>query len=142
MLTGLHQEALNQYSMAIEHLRTVNDFLWLAGSLECQCASSIAVHGTSSDTSSKFLILPTDCAVQTVNLTSSNGFGNDIDETKYKNTLPLTIEEIYERMAEALFLYARIKDASVVEVEAHLKLTRLLVTQKVHCAAHSLLSYE
>lgn len=107
MLTGLHQDALSQYSMATEHLRTVNDFLWLAGALEGQCASSIAVNSSGVDRTSKFLILPTDCAGKTSNVTS-NGFGNDFDETKFKNVAPLPYEEIYDRLSEAVFFYGRV----------------------------------
>ena len=109
MLTGLHQDALMQYSMAVEHLRNINDFLWLAGAIEGQCASSVAINNTPQDDgTSKFLVLPTDCAAKTANVTS-NGFGNDVDEGKFKNTVPFPYEEIYEKLSEALFLYGRVR---------------------------------
>ena len=44
MLAGLHQDALSQYLIALEHLRAANDILWLAGSLEGQCAASVVVE--------------------------------------------------------------------------------------------------
>lgn len=108
MLAGLPQDALSQYLIAGEHLRAANDVLWLAGSLEGQCAASLVLvreeeRGISS------LILPTECAANSTNLTL-NGLGNDVDESRFRNPMPFSKEEIVERLSEALKLYSRVSN--------------------------------
>jgi len=126
MLAGLPQEALSQYLIATEHLRAVTDLLWLAGALEGQCAASVVLNTNEAEKGINSLILPTECAANSVNLTS-NGLGNEVDESKFRNPLPLSEEEIVERLSEALKLYSRVKGAAVIETEANLKFTRLLI---------------
>ena len=110
MLAGLPQDALSQYCIAAELLRTVNDVLWLAGSLEGQCAASVALNSTAVPESSKFLVLPTECAANSVNV-STNGLGSDIDEAKFRNPVPFTEEEILEKLYESLRLYNKVSDS-------------------------------
>lgn len=128
MLAGLRQDALSQYLIAGEHLRAANDVLWLAGSLEGQCAASLVLD-REEERGINSLILPTECAANSTNLTL-NGLGNDVDESKFRNPMPLSKEEIVERLSEALKLYSRVKGAAVIETEANLKFTRLLIVYK------------
>ena len=107
MLAGVHQDALSQYLIAGEYLRAGSDVLWLAGALEGQCAASLVLNRNEKVTDRNSLILPTKCAVNSVNLTM-NGLGNDVDETKFRNPQPLGEEEIVERLSEALRLYNRV----------------------------------
>ncbi|KAL9963219.1 hypothetical protein ACROYT_G032397 [Oculina patagonica] len=127
MLAGLPQDALSQYLIAGEYLRAANDVLWLAGALEGQCAASVVLNTNEKEKGVNSLILPTKCAVNNVNI-AMNGLGNDVDESKFKNPQPLSEEEIVERLSEALRLYNRVKGAAVIETEANLKFTRLLIT--------------
>ncbi|RMX55514.1 hypothetical protein pdam_00024127 [Pocillopora damicornis] len=129
MLAGLPQEALSQYLIAGEHLRVVNDLLWLAGALEGQCAASLLLTRTATEKDRNSLILPIECAANSMNLTM-NGLGGDVDESKFRNPQALSEDEIVERLSEALRLYNRVKGAAVVETEANLKFTRLLITYK------------
>ena len=107
LLAGLPQDALVHYSIALEHLKSVNDVLWLAGATEGQCASSVILNSTETNSEHKSLILPTDCAAKTSSMTT-NGLGSDIDETKFKNAQPLTNDEILERFSEALRNYSKV----------------------------------
>ena len=111
MLAGLPQEALSQYLIATEHLRAVTDLLWLAGALEGQCAASVVLNTNEAEKGINSLILPTECAANSVNLTN-NGLGNEVDESKFRNPLPLSEEEIVERLSEALKLYSRVSTVS------------------------------
>lgn len=129
LLAGLPQEALSQYLIAGEHLRVVNDLLWLAGALEGQCAASLLLTRTATEKDRNSLILPIECAANSMNLTM-NGLGGDVDESKFRNPQALSEDEIVERLSEALRLYNRVKGAAVVETEANLKFTRLLITYK------------
>ncbi|PFX14220.1 trafficking protein particle complex subunit 9-like [Stylophora pistillata] len=129
MLAGLPQEALAQYLIAGEHLRVVNDLLWLAGAMEGQCAASLVMTRTATEKDRKSLILPIECASNSVNLTM-NGLGGDVDESKFRNPQALSEDDIVERLSEALKLYNRVKGAAVVETEANLKFTRLLIIYK------------
>lgn len=108
MLAGLPQDALSQYLIAGEHLRAANDVLWLAGSLEGQCASSLVLD-REEERGINSLILPTECAANSTNLIL-NGLGNDVDESKFRNPMPLSKEEIVERLFEALKLYSRVSN--------------------------------
>lgn len=108
MLAGLPQDALSQYLIAGEHLRAANDVLWLAGSLEGQCAASLVLD-REEERGINSLILPTECAANSTNLTL-NGLGNDVDESKFRNPPPLSKEEIVERLSEALKLYSRVSN--------------------------------
>lgn len=107
MLAGLPQDALSQYLIAGEYLRAANDVLWLAGALEGQCAASVVLNTNEKEKGVNSLILPTKCAVNSVNI-AMNGLGNDVDESKFKNPQPLSEEEIVERLSEALKLYNRV----------------------------------
>ena len=107
MLVGLPQDALSQYLIAGEHLRVVNDLLWLAGALEGQCAASLVMNRTATEKDRNSLILPTECAANSVNLTI-NGLGSDVDESKFRNPQALSEEEIVERLSEALRLYSKV----------------------------------
>ena len=107
MLAGVPQDALSQYLIAGEYLRAASDVLWLAGALEGQCAASLVLNRNEKVTDKNSLILPTKCAVNSVNL-AMNGLGNDVDETKFRNPQPLSEEEIVERLSEALRLYNRV----------------------------------
>lgn len=108
MLAGLPQEALSQYLIATEHLRAANDLLWIAGALEGQCAASMASNTNEAEKGLNSLILPTECAANSVNL-ASNGLGSEVDESKFRNPLPLSEEDMVERLSEALKLYSRVR---------------------------------
>lgn len=112
MLAGLPQDALSQYLIAGEHLRAASDVLWLAGSLEGQCAASLVLD-REEERGINSLILPTECAANSTNLTL-NGLGNDVDESKFRNPMPLSKEEIIERLSEALKLYSRVSKISII----------------------------
>ena len=117
MLAGLPQEALSQYLIAGEHLRAANDLLWLAGTLEGQCAASLAFITNEAEEGIKSLILPTECAANSVNVTS-NGLGSEVDESKFRNPLPLNEEDMVERLQEALKHYSRVSGVFCLDFSA------------------------
>lgn len=114
MLAGLPQDALSQYLIAGEHLRSANDVLWLAGAFEGQCAASLALISDEAQKSTNSLILPTECAANSVYVTS-NGLGNEVDESKFRNPSPLSKEDMVDRLSEALKLYNRVSDVSLLD---------------------------
>ena len=107
LLTGLPQDALCHYGIAVEHLRSIGDALWLAGALEGQCAASAIMNSSPTNSEHKSLVLPTDCAAKASSITV-NGLGNELDESKLKNAQALPDEDIQERFNEALRNYGRV----------------------------------
>ena len=114
MLAGLPQEALSQYLIAGEYLRSANDVLWLAGAFEGQCAASLALIPNEEQKSTNSLILPTECAANSVSVTS-NGLGNEVDESKFRNPSPLSKEDMVDRLSEVLKLYSRVSNVFLLD---------------------------
>ncbi|CAB1350949.1 unnamed protein product, partial [Coregonus sp. 'balchen'] len=100
---GMLQDALVHYHMAVELLRSVNDFLWLGGAQEVLIdPGALTANGISADTSSEI--------------------------GRAKNCL--SPEDIIEKYKEAISYYGKYKNAGVIELEACVKAVRVLAVQK------------
>ncbi|XP_048085395.1 trafficking protein particle complex subunit 9 isoform X1 [Alosa alosa] len=142
---GMLQDALVHYHMAVELLRSVNDFLWLGAALEGLCSASVIFHypgGTAGKTAGRkpsvsqaadsgkrhrpgaqeVLIDPGALTTNGINADTSTEIG------RAKNCL--SPEDIIEKYKEAISYYGKYKNAGVIELEACVKAVRVLAIQK------------
>uniref|UniRef100_A0A8C1GSM5 Trafficking protein particle complex 9 n=1 Tax=Cyprinus carpio TaxID=7962 RepID=A0A8C1GSM5_CYPCA len=142
---GMLQDALVHYHMAVELLRSVNDFLWLGAALEGLCSASVIFHypgGTSGKSGARkpgvssaadagkrhrpgaqeVLIDPGALTTNAISADTSTEIG------RAKNCL--SQEDIIEKYKEAISNYGKYKSAGVIELEACIKAVRVLAIQK------------
>ncbi|XP_063041125.1 trafficking protein particle complex subunit 9 [Engraulis encrasicolus] len=142
---GMLQDALVHYHMAVELLRSVNDFLWLGAALEGLCSASVIFHypgGTAGKSAARkpslsqaadagkrhrpgaqeVLIDPGALTTNGINADTSTEIG------RAKNCL--SAEDIIEKYKEAISYYGKYKLAGVIELEACVKAVRVLAIQK------------
>ncbi|OWK54989.1 trafficking protein particle complex subunit 9 isoform X1 [Lonchura striata] len=143
---GMLQDSLVHYHMAVELLRSVNDFLWLGAALEGLCSASVIYHypgGTGGKVGSRraqggslsaeagnrhrpgaqeVLIDPGALTSNGINADTSGEIG------RAKNCL--SPEDIIEKYKEAISYYGKYKNAGVIELEACVKAVRVLAMQK------------
>ncbi|XP_051991996.1 trafficking protein particle complex subunit 9-like isoform X2 [Xyrauchen texanus] len=142
---GMLQDALVHYHMAVELLRSVNDFLWLGAALEGLCSASVIFHypgGTAGKTGARkpgissaadagkrhrpgaqeVLIDPGALTTGGISADTSTEIG------RAKNCL--SQEDIIEKYKEAISYYGKYKSAGVIELEACIKAVRVLAIQK------------
>ncbi|NXW16621.1 TPPC9 protein, partial [Circaetus pectoralis] len=143
---GMLQDSLVHYHMAVELLRSVNDFLWLGAALEGLCSASVIYHypgGTGGKVGSRraqggslsaeagnrhrpgkdaisFLL----CAL------TSNGINADTSAEIGRAKNCLSPEDIIDKYKEAISYYGKYKNAGVIELEACVKAVRVLAIQK------------
>ncbi|NWX32309.1 TPPC9 protein, partial [Notiomystis cincta] len=144
---GMLQDSLVHYHMAVELLRSVNDFLWLGAALEGLCSASVIYHypgGTGGKVGSRraqggslsaeagnrhrpgkggtsvFIL----CAL------TSNGINADTSAEIGRAKNCLSPEDIIEKYKEAISYYGKYKNAGVIELEACVKAVRVLAIQK------------
>ncbi|KAF1676791.1 Trafficking protein particle complex subunit 9, partial [Pygoscelis papua] len=143
---GMLQDSLVHYHMAVELLRSVNDFLWLGAALEGLCSASVIYHypgGTGGKVGSRraqggslsaeagnrhrpgkdgilFLL----CAL------TSNGINADTSSEIGRAKNCLSPEDIIDKYKEAISYYGKYKNAGVIELEACVKAVRVLAIQK------------
>ncbi|XP_059365102.1 trafficking protein particle complex subunit 9 isoform X1 [Carassius carassius] len=142
---GMLQDALVHYHMAVELLRSVNDFLWLGAALEGLCSASVIFHypgGTTGKSGARkpsvssaadagkrhrpgaqeVLIDPGALTTNAISADTSAEIG------RAKNCL--SQEDIIEKYKEAISNYGKYKSAGVIELEACIKAVRVLAIQK------------
>ena len=128
LLAGLPSEALNHYCAAIDQLRSVSDWLWLAAALEGQCVSSLAIlyptrgrHNSQSSQFQRNASLPLSKISKngkqhkplsySMSLREPKSLPNGLDpilsKTLGKNIL--NQNEIYEKYKEAACQYAKVR---------------------------------
>uniref|UniRef100_A0A8C6NFD7 Uncharacterized protein n=1 Tax=Melopsittacus undulatus TaxID=13146 RepID=A0A8C6NFD7_MELUD len=143
---GMLQDSLVHYHMAVELLRSVNDFLWLGAALEGLCSASVIYHypgGTGGKVGSRraqggslsaeagnrhrpgkngilFLL----CAL------TSNGINADTSAEIGRAKNCLSPEDIIDKYKEAISYYGKYKNAGVIELEACVKAVKVLAIQK------------
>ncbi|XP_062043934.1 trafficking protein particle complex subunit 9 isoform X2 [Lepus europaeus] len=143
---GMLQDALVHYHMAVELLRSVNDFLWLGAALEGLCSASVISHypgGTGGKTGARRLLgssLPAEAAnrhrpgAQEVLIDpgalTTNGINPDTSTEIGRAKNCLSPEDIIDRYKEAISYYSKYKNAGVIELEACVKAVRVLAIQK------------
>ncbi|XP_038615904.1 trafficking protein particle complex subunit 9 [Tachyglossus aculeatus] len=143
---GMLQDSLVHYHMAVELLRSVNDFLWLGAALEGLCSASVIYHypgGTGGKTGARRLqgsSLPADAGnrhrpgAQEVLIDpgalTTNGINADTSAEIGRAKNCLSPEDIIDKYKEAISYYGKYKNAGVIELEACIKAVRVLAIQK------------
>ncbi|XP_049774968.1 protein brunelleschi [Schistocerca cancellata] len=142
---GMLGDALSYYSSAADILRSVNDWLWLAGAFEGLCAASVVVLYPDL---SRSVPLQRNASLQEgspgkqrSNSLYSNSLPNGITppemQQDIQNVLPQ--EEIPKRYREAIIHYSKYQNAGVIETEACFKAARVAVEQGYTLQAASFL---
>ncbi|NWT73164.1 TPPC9 protein, partial [Prunella himalayana] len=143
---GMLQDSLVHYHMAVELLRSVNDFLWLGAALEGLCSASVIYHypgGTGGKVGSRRAqggslsaeagnrhrpgkdgISALFCAL------TSNGINADTSAEIGRAKNCLSPEDIIEKNKEAISYYGKYKNAGVIELEACVKAVKKMAMQK------------
>ncbi|KAG7458179.1 hypothetical protein MATL_G00235340 [Megalops atlanticus] len=142
---GMLQDALVHYHMAVELLRSVNDFLWLGAALEGLCSASVIYHypgGTAGRTGGRkpSIAQAADAGkrhrpgAQEVLIDpgalTTNGISADTSSEIGRAKNCLSPEDIIEKYKEAISYYGKYKNAGVIELEACVKAVRVLAIQK------------
>ncbi|XP_041045096.1 trafficking protein particle complex subunit 9 isoform X2 [Carcharodon carcharias] len=134
---GMLQDALVHYHMAVELLRSVNDFLWLGAALEGLCSSSVIYHypsGTGSKPSIRRaynVCLPSDAGKRHRHgALTTNGISADTSTEIGRAKNCLSPEDIIDKYKEAITYFGKYKNAGVIELEACIKAVRVLAIQK------------
>ncbi|KAM6457563.1 trafficking protein particle complex subunit 9 isoform 2-T5 [Liasis olivaceus] len=143
---GMLQDSLVHYHMAVELLRSVNDFLWLGAALEGLCSASVIYHypgGTggkvgsrraqggslSAEAGNRHRPGAQEVLIDPGALTS-NGINADTSTEIGRAKNCLSPEDIIEKYKEAISYYSKYKNAGVIELEACVKAVRVLAIQK------------
>uniref|UniRef100_A0A6Q2ZAD4 Trafficking protein particle complex 9 n=1 Tax=Esox lucius TaxID=8010 RepID=A0A6Q2ZAD4_ESOLU len=135
---GMLQDALVHYHMAVELLRSVNDFLWLGAALEGLCSASVIFHypgGTAGKAAGRN---PSAAQGQAADAgkrhrpgaLTTNGISADTSSEIGRAKNCLSPEDIIEKYKEAISYYGKYKNAGVIELEACVKAVRVLAIQK------------
>ncbi|KAF7237365.1 Trafficking protein particle complex subunit 9 [Varanus komodoensis] len=134
---GMLQDSLVHYHMAVELLRSVNDFLWLGAALEGLCSASVIYHypgGTGGKLGSRRTpgsSLPAEAGNRhRPGALTSNGINADTSTEIGRAKNCLSPEDIIEKYKEAISYYSKYKNAGVIELEACVKAVRVLAIQK------------
>ncbi|XP_038827486.1 trafficking protein particle complex subunit 9-like [Salvelinus namaycush] len=137
---GMLQDALVHYHMAVELLRSVNDFLWLGAALEGLCSASVIFHypgGTAGKASGRERSLAqgqgqaADAGKRhRPGALTANGISADTSSEIGRAKNCLSPEDIIEKYKEAISYYGKYKNAGVIELEACVKAVRVLAIQK------------
>uniref|UniRef100_A0A673ZY66 Trafficking protein particle complex subunit 9 n=1 Tax=Salmo trutta TaxID=8032 RepID=A0A673ZY66_SALTR len=146
---GMLQDALVHYHMAVELLRSVNDFLWLGAALEGLCSASVIFHypggtagkaagrkpslaqgqGQEADAGKRHRPGAQEVLIDPGALTA-NGISADTSSEIGRAKNCLSPEDIIEKYKEAISYYGKYKNAGVIELEACVKAVRVLAIQK------------
>ncbi|XP_025914337.1 trafficking protein particle complex subunit 9 isoform X3 [Apteryx rowi] len=143
---GMLQDSLVHYHMAVELLRSVNDFLWLGAALEGLCSASVIYHypggtggkaGTrraqggslSAEAGNRHRPGAQEVLIDPGALTS-NGINADTSAEIGRAKNCLSPEDIIDKYKEAISYYSKYKNAGVIELEACVKAVRVLAIQK------------
>uniref|UniRef100_A0A673ZXS4 Trafficking protein particle complex subunit 9 n=1 Tax=Salmo trutta TaxID=8032 RepID=A0A673ZXS4_SALTR len=137
---GMLQDALVHYHMAVELLRSVNDFLWLGAALEGLCSASVIFHypgGTAGKAAGRKPSLAQGQGQEAdagkrhrPGALTANGISADTSSEIGRAKNCLSPEDIIEKYKEAISYYGKYKNAGVIELEACVKAVRVLAIQK------------
>uniref|UniRef100_A0ACB8FFE3 Trafficking protein particle complex subunit 9 n=1 Tax=Sphaerodactylus townsendi TaxID=933632 RepID=A0ACB8FFE3_9SAUR len=143
---GMLQDSLVHYHMAVELLRSVNDFLWLGAALEGLCSASVIYHypggtgGKVGPRRAQGSSVPAEAGnrhrpgAQEVLIDpgalTSNGINADTSTEIGRAKNCLSPEDIIDKYKEAISYYSKYKNAGVIELEACVKAVRVLAIQK------------
>ncbi|XP_076862208.1 trafficking protein particle complex subunit 9 isoform X2 [Brachyhypopomus gauderio] len=133
---GMLQDALVHYHMAVELLRSVNDFLWLGAALEGLCSASVIFHypgGTAGKSNARkpSISAATDSGKRhRPGALNSSGISADTSTEIGRTKNCLSPDDIIDKYKEAISYYGKYKNAGVIELEACVKAVRVLAIQK------------
>ncbi|XP_076361025.1 LOW QUALITY PROTEIN: trafficking protein particle complex subunit brun [Tachypleus tridentatus] len=145
---GLPLEALTMYVSAVEQLKSVNDWLWLAATYEGQCsASAILLYPNLTcalpplQRNSSFPVGIPNAGMKSRSASNTRSLPNGLDPTEYKTLGKsiLTPEEIIEKFKEGIFQYSKFRGAAFIEAECSIKAVRVLILQEKYLLASEFL---
>ncbi|GFO45747.1 trafficking protein particle complex subunit 9, partial [Plakobranchus ocellatus] len=129
-------DAILHYNTALDLLRSVNDFLWMAGCLEGLCCANVilcmpkASHGSTLKRNLSFQTVPGSSPSDS-RLRTGSSYANGLDIVAEGFNQPiLNIDDVVEKYREAILTYSKFKAAAIIELEACLKACRFLTA---HC---------
>ncbi|XP_033113027.1 trafficking protein particle complex subunit 9-like isoform X2 [Anneissia japonica] len=139
LMAGLVQEAFNHYQVAFEILKNANDWLWMAATIEGMCAASVIMLYPSS---LRKVNLPRNSSFtggmtmkhehvkihHKASTLPSNGLKDDGSDDKQKLCFPA--DDIVDKYKEAIMHYSKYKHAGIVEMEASIKATQVIIMQQ------------
>jgi len=130
LLSGLYPEALVHYSNSVEHLRGINDHLWMGAGLEGACAANNmmvlgdeVLKSPSKARYSRGLIIDQTNIQVNVNIDSTT-------EEQIKNVVIFSNNEMISKYSECLSCFKRFHTGPL-EMESHFKFIRALIRMKV-----------
>ncbi|XP_038052188.1 trafficking protein particle complex subunit 9-like isoform X2 [Patiria miniata] len=137
LLAGLTQEAFVHYQSALEILRGANDWLWMGACWEGMCAASViqlyppkpktGIPRNASFSGGNSLIGGARIH-RSESFDIANGLPDFVSEERPKNCL--SADDIVDKYKEAISHYSKYTNAGIVEMEACIKATQVLVQQK------------
>ncbi|XP_029835060.2 protein brunelleschi isoform X1 [Ixodes scapularis] len=139
---GLAHEALLLYSEAIELLRAVPDWLWLAAAYEGQGAASLALQWPRSPQAvplQRNASFPKARQPRPGSLSRSLPNGTEPSEYKAAGRAVLSLDEMTERLREATAHYAKYSHVVAVHTECNMKAARFLAAHERYMSASEFL---
>lgn len=136
LLCGLHREALMYYTHSVDHLRGVNDYLWMGAALEGCCAASNALSMGDVEMRSK----PTNrqeshgLFIKETSVQVNGSSDCNAEEEKLKSFGALPTNELISKYTECLSCYKRF-DTGPLLLESHFKFIRALIRVKVYLSS-------
>nr|XP_054752929.1 trafficking protein particle complex subunit 9-like isoform X1 [Lytechinus pictus] len=140
LMAGMTQDAFVHYQTAYEILKGANDWLWMAACLEGMCAASViqlypteppnkGIPRNASFSGESLLKPPEEKLHRTGSYETMNGVDEKYeDEDLPKNCLPP--DDIIEKYRDAIVHYAKYTNAAIIEMEACIKATEVLIKQR------------
>ncbi|XP_052763797.1 trafficking protein particle complex subunit 9-like [Mya arenaria] len=145
LLAGMPGEAMLHYSTALDTLKPVNDWLWMAGCYEGLCAAAVITQYGSNNSHLQPASIRRNQSFSTKRGVASNNherqksvpvgghhsYSNglqDLHDSSIKSNI--NPDDIVEKYKDALQYYSKYKTAAVVEMEACFKACRILISQK------------
>lgn len=145
---GLPHEAFSMYTFAIELLKSAGDWLWLAGTYEGQCASSMvclypAQHYGVGQKNSSF---PSKYSTLSVSkgATAQRVKSGSLPRTGQTSTVAIgrgifSPEKITDKFREAIVHYSKFRNAAIIEVECCIKAAKAHIMQEKYLIASEFL---
>ncbi|KAL4218216.1 Trafficking protein particle complex subunit 9 [Mactra antiquata] len=146
LLAGLSGEAMLHYSTAVDILKPVNDWLWMAACYEGICASSVisAYKGTQTTSIRRNQSFSVKRGVTVPEkqkpVSTLHSYSNGLQELPdLPSKSGLNADDIVEKYKDALMYYSKFKSAAVIEMEASFKACRILILHRKYLQASDFL---
>ncbi|XP_060554230.1 trafficking protein particle complex subunit 9-like [Ruditapes philippinarum] len=146
LLAGLPGEAMLHYSTAIDILKPVNDWLWMAGCYEGLCAASVVTTLRNSQMTTirrnqSFSVKRGVAGLEKPKPGSKiHSYSNGLQELpEVTSKSGLNPDDMIEKYKDALMFYSKYKNAAVIEMEASFKACRVLLLHRKYLQASDFL---